>query len=296
MKENRQMQQLIQTASRVVTVVFVLALIWAVYQAAANHNPLPLWAWLGVIALFALAVGLIVAVIVYRGVAKEAGPFNFSPAALVAGKLEKEERLIEPGEASALNARIHLTEGVLALQGGAEAAMEAGFTYDDADWKPAVVRYAVDPAGLGSLEVEQQSTGRPARRQGRCEWDLRLSRRLPLDLFVKVGAGKASLKMGGLSLTRLHVENGVGALTVDLSGDWERDLQAYVKAGIGDLTLRLPAETGVRLHTSVSLGSTHPHGLTWDGEALTNAALGKSAVTLDIVVESGIGKVTFEFG
>jgi hypothetical protein len=52
----------------------------------------------------------------------------------------------------------------------------------------------------------------------------------------------------------------------------------------------------VRLHTSVSLGSTHPHGLTWDGEALTNAALGKSAVTLDIVVESGIGKVTFEFG
>ena len=44
----------------------------------------------------------------------------------------------------------------------------------------------------------------------------------------------------------------------------------------------------------VGLGSTHPHGLIWDGEAYTNAAYGKSPITLEITIQGGIGKIDFE--
>jgi hypothetical protein len=52
----------------------------------------------------------------------------------------------------------------------------------------------------------------------RYEWDLRLNDDVPMELHVDVGAGRADLKLGSLSLTRLDVAGGAGALTVDLTG------------------------------------------------------------------------------
>lgn len=63
--------------------------------------------------------------------------------------------------------------------------------------------------------VEQKATHRPAMRQGRCEWIVRLNQELATALKVQFGAGKAELRLSGLMLTRLQVESGVGELTLD---------------------------------------------------------------------------------
>lgn len=286
--------RVIQTLSRLVTLIFLVALIWAIYQAAVNGNPLPAWVWLGVVVLFAVAIGLGVAVVVYRGVAAQAGPFDFRPSSHVTGELKSETSRVEAGGANSLRAEIKMTQGVLELMGGAADVMEAGFTYDDADWKPPLVEYAVDAAGRGDLVVKQRATRRPAMRQGRSEWVIRLNPDLPTELNVRFGAGLADLRLAGLTLTRLRVESGVGELALDLSGEWKRSLEAFVKTGIGDTTLRLPQNAGVRVQSMVGLGSIQPHGLTWDGEAYTNALYGQAAVTLDITVEGGMGKLNLE--
>jgi hypothetical protein len=156
------------------------------------------------------------------------------------------------------------------------------------------VEYGVDAAGQGSLVVKQRATHRPAMRQGRSEWVIRLNSDLPTELTIQFGAGKADLRLAGLALTRLRVESGVGELAVDLSGEWGHSLEAFVKAGIGDTTLRLPQNAGVRVQSAVSLGSIQPHGLTWDGTAYSNALYGQAEVTLDISVESGMGKITLK--
>lgn len=97
-----------------------------------------------------------------------------------------------------------------------------------------------------------------------------------------------------MTLERLRVESGVGELVLDLSGEWKRSLAAYIKAGIGDTTLTLPQDAGVRIHSSVGMGSIQSYGLTWDGEAYTNALYGQSGVNLDITITGGIGKIKFE--
>ena len=264
---NQGFMKALRLVSWVITGIFLLALAWAIYQAAVTGNSLPLWAWFGMLVLLAMAVGLIVAGVVYRGVVKETGPFNFNPTTNIAGELKNETRQVDAGGASSLSARIHMTEGILQVDGGATKVMDATFVYDDADWKPPLVNYDVDPTGVGTLSVEQQSTGRPTAHQGQNQWNIHVNQDLPLDLDVKVGAGKADLRLGGLALSRLHVESGVGALTVDLSGEWQQNLDAFIKTGIGDAVLHLPGNVGVRVHPTVSMGSTHPHGLTWDGEA-----------------------------
>jgi len=293
-RRNRPLIQAIQHISWAVNLIFLLALIWAVYQVVINGNPLPIWAWLGLGTLFAAAIGLVVAVIVCRGVAGQVGPFDFRPSSRVASELKSEARRVEASGANSLRAEIKMMAGVLRLMGGATDVLDASITYDDADWKPPAVAYAVDAAGRGDLVVKQRATHRPAMRQGRCEWVIRLNSEIPTELNVKFGAGKADLRLGGLALDRLRVESGVGELALDLSGEWGRSAEAFIKAGIGDTVLRLPQNTGVRVQSTVGLGSIQPNGLAWDGEAYTNALYGQAAVTLDITVEGGIGKIKLE--
>jgi hypothetical protein len=294
MLRNPELMRVVRTLSWAVSLIFLIALIWAVYQAVVNGNPLPAWAWLGVVVLFAVAVGMAVAVLVYWGAAGRAGSFDFSPSGHVTGELRSQARRVEADGASSLRAEIRMMEGVLQLMGGTADVMDAIFTYDDADWKPPLVEYAVDAAGLGNLMVKQRATHRPAMGQGRCEWVIHLNQDLPTDLEIQFGAGKADLRLAGLALNRLRVESGVGELILDLSGEWKHSMQAIIKAGIGDTLLRLPQNAGVDVQSTVGLGSVHRHGLAWDGQAYTNALYGQSAVTLDIIVEGGMGKINLE--
>jgi hypothetical protein len=97
---DRRFIRAVQTLSRVVTAIFILALIWAIYQAIVNGNPLPVWAWLGVLVLLAVAIGLGVAAVVYRGVAGQAGPFDLRPSNRVSGELKSEFRRLEGDSAA----------------------------------------------------------------------------------------------------------------------------------------------------------------------------------------------------
>ena len=171
---NVQFIRVIQVLSWTLTLLFLISLIGAIYQAVVNRNPLPAWAWLGLVILFAVAVGLAVAAAVYRGVSKQVGPFDFRTSGRAAGEIKREARSVAVDGAKSLRAEIKMVQGVLQLTGGAAAmdaavmeaaVMEAAFTYDDADWKPPVVEYTVDDGGQGSLQVEQKPTGRP------CAWD-----------------------------------------------------------------------------------------------------------------------------
>jgi hypothetical protein len=291
---NRKVIRVIQILSWIVTGIFLVALIASIYVAIVNGNSLPVWAWLGLLTLFAVAAGLVVMALVYRGVSREIGPFDFSSSGRVTGELMTEASHIEAGGASSLRASFAMAAGILRVSGGAADLMEADFTYDDATWKPPIVENDLDATGRATLAVAQKATGRPAMRQGRCEWSVRLGMDLPTELNIKFGAGKADLKLGGLNLTELKVESGVGELALDLSGEWERSLAATVKAGIGDTSIKLPHKVGVRVQSTVGFRSLHSRSLTRDGDAYTNDLFGESPVTLDIRIQGGMGKINLE--
>lgn len=286
--------KVIQLISWAFTFVFLVFLATAIFQAIVNGDPMPLWAWLGLLVVLAVVAGLAILYVVYRSMGKAGGGLAYAPSTRVTGELRNASKQVEAGGASSLRAEIRMAEGILHLQAGATSALDAAFAYDDADWKPPAVEYAVSDAGEGNLRVRQQRTNRPAMRQGRNEWTLRLNQELPTDLDVHFGAGKALLDLSALNLTGLRVDSGLGELTVDLSGYRQRNLKAAIKLGIGDTLLRVPRNAGVRVQSAVSLGSTDPEGLTWDGEAYTNALYAQGGPALDINVSGGMGKLTIE--
>jgi predicted membrane protein len=87
---------------------------------------------------------------------------------------------------------------------------------------------------------------------------------------------------------------GAGRVTLDLTGNWQQDMDASIDGGIGELTLRLPSDIGVRVEVDTGIGSVDASGLTKDGDTYTNDAFGESDVTLRINIEAGVGKINLD--
>lgn len=208
------------------------------------------------------------------------------------GTLRTESQSVELGDAKSVRVEIDFGAGDLKLTGGAEKLLEADFNYNVARLKPEV-KYTD-----GRLVVRQPDTkGLPVLRDiqdFRNEWSLSLNDGVPIDLRVNAGAGTGVLQLADLSLTRLDVSLGAGNYTVDLSGDWRRDLDVTIDSGAAGLTVRLPREVGVRVEVEPGPNIIEAPDLTKDGSVYTNAAYGKSQVTLQVTLEPGIGWINLE--
>ena len=99
---------------------------------------------------------------------------------------------------------------------------------------------------------------------------------------------------GNPTLERLNVYTGAGEVELDLIGQWDHDLDASIKGGVGEITVRLPSNVGVRVDASKGIGSIEAYGFTKEGGDYVNEAYGKSSVTLSIDIDAGIGEIRLE--
>jgi hypothetical protein len=212
------------------------------------------------------------------------------PQRVEGGELRTQTRSVDAEDAESVRANLRIALGELNVSGGADELMEADFAYNVSAWEPRV-NYELG-GDTGELNVEQQGLGEGIPdRDVRNEWDLRLNDDIPMDLAVQMGGGVGNLDLDSFILTGLNLEMGAGATTVDLTGDWERDLSAVVRGGAGEVTLLLPSQTGVRVNAGTRLGRVNAEGLRKEGEAFVNGAYGDSDTTLEVDVSGGVGQI-----
>lgn len=102
---------------------------------------------------------------------------------------------------------------------------------------------------------------------------------------LALGAGELMvlrLANAGCSLVRL--EGGVGRATLDLSGQWVRDLRVETELAMGAMTVRIPRGTGVevtaqRFLTRFSLDGLERAGTSWRTPGFADA---RHKVTIDL--------------
>jgi len=193
-----------------------------------------------------------------------------------------------PGAKSA-RARLEMGAGQLIINGGASHFLDADFTYSDSFDAPRV-DYSVT-GGVGQLNISQDSHSVHFGRSQN-DWNLHFSKDIPLELKVEMGAGQGNLHFRDIPLTRLDLNLGAGQMDVDFTGDRKTDLTADIEGGVGQANIRLPKNVGVIAHASGGIGSIDVRGLKHDGDSYTNDAYGKSAATIHLKVEGGIGQIT----
>ena len=210
-----------------------------------------------------------------------------------AGELQTDSEAVELGDAESVRANLKMAAGEMKVGGGAESLMDADFAYSVADWQPEVT-YDDVSSGTGILNVEQPDENSGMRDDDRNEWDIHLNDGVPTDLHVVMGAGESYFDLSGLTLTGLDLKVGAGPSTVDLAGDWDRDVNASIQGGAGAATVQLPSRMGVRVDVVGALGEVQAEGLSRDGDAYVNDAYGESEATLNVDIEGGVGLIRLE--
>lgn len=233
------------------------------------------------------------------------------PAAKV-GELRTKSQSVQLGDFQSVEAEINMAAGELTVSGGADDLLQADFTYNVDELEPEV-EYSGGRLVVRTPEAGVRIGSLSDLKDYRYEWDLAFNDNVPMEMKVQVAAGRADLQLGSLSLTRLDIEtgasevnvdlsnsasltrlsvdSGVGKTTLDLSGTWQDDLDATIRSGVGELTLRLPRSVCVRAEVEAGLSDVTTQGLTKDGNEYVNAACGQSDVTLHIGIEGGVGAI-----
>lgn len=232
---------------------------------------------------------------------------SFNPAEV--GELQQKTEVVELGDVDEVRVDVKMGAGKLSIQSGAEdALMEASFAYNVTDWEPEV---EYEDARLVIRQPNAQDI--PFGDDVQYDWDLVLNERVPMDLRVDFGAGECDLELGDLAITnldmtlgagdirldlednetleRLEFDMGAGDVFIDLRGNWEDDVDVSVQGGVGQTTIRVPEDIGVRVEVTKGLGGINADGFRKQGSTYTNDAYGESDATIYIIVQAGLGQI-----
>jgi hypothetical protein len=111
-------------------------------------------------------------------------------------------------------------------------------------------------------------------------------------------AGAADLtihRLGNSRCETVRVEGGVGKLTLDFGGTWTTTQKADLMLSIGELRLRLPKRTPVRIRMDKFLSSFEPEGLIRRGDAWVTRNFDPHQPHLDIGLTCSVGAVRVEW-
>ena len=119
---------------------------------------------------------------------------------------------------------------------------------------------------------------------------------VPMNLSVDSGVSSTELDLQGLMLEKLDINAGVGDLYVDLGGDaWENSFETNITTGVGEATVILPSEVGVKIKSEKGLGTSNVVGFISQGEGVyVNEAYEDADVILTVNTEMGVGDITFK--
>ena len=209
------------------------------------------------------------------------------------GKMQHDSKSVDPKNAQSARAQLKMGAGELNLTGGADQLMEADFSYNVSDWKPKV---SYDVSGKkGELVVKQgNAEGGNLSGGARNEWDISMNDELSTDLVVQLGAGESDLDLDSLTLTGVDLQMGAGKTTVDLTGDYAQSFDTSIQGGVGQATVLLPSEVGVKAKAAGGLGTINAQGLQKVGDSYVNDAYGESDVNLSVDVQGGVGEINLK--
>ncbi|KOP80146.1 hypothetical protein AMS59_01685 [Lysinibacillus sp. FJAT-14745] len=212
---------------------------------------------------------------------------------VVPGKTKDETILVEKDKAEKLDVELQLGVGEITVEKGAKDWVEGTAQYNIDKLAPRVNYDLRGKTGIVSIDHKGSTSVRLGKIKN--TWDIKLNEDIPMDLSIETGASDAELDLQGLQLEKLNIDTGVGDLKVDLGGNWKKSFETNIETGVGQTTVILPSEVGVKLTTENGIGSLDVEGFISKGKGVyVNEAYDKADVKIEVHSEMGVGEVTFK--
>lgn len=116
--------------------------------------------------------------------------------------------------------------------------------------------------------------------------------------IATIGAGAAEITVIGLGNSRCErivFDGGVGKAVLDLGGTWSEDAKLAVAMAVGELTLRLPRDVGIRIVMDRFLSSFPSEGWVREGNTYLTPGYARARRRVDITLSSTMGGVRVEW-
>ncbi len=200
------------------------------------------------------------------------------------------------GGAKEVTVNLHMGVGQLRLTDLSDSShlFEGSLNYPTG-WSAPEVRYDVQ-GERGQLTIEGRNRTAwgfyfPGSPNGD-DWQVRLSREVPLILDVDGGASSSSLDLRHLTVRELRIGSGVGRMEITFPAEGQ-NVVARVDGGVGELVLHIPETMPARIRIDGGLGGQQlASRFTRVGEhTYESASYAGAANRLDISIHGGVGSV-----
>lgn len=149
------------------------------------------------------------------------------------------------------------------------------------------VKADIDLGGLRLTRLEI-ATGASQTRLDISEPNTEEMSRASLDVGV---AEFTVLHLGNLNARVIEVDAGIGDITLDFTGEWQRDARVSVDMGLGSLELRFPRGLGVRLEKDTFLTSFDSEGLVKRGDVYYSLDYEEAEHKITVDVDAAFGSI-----
>lgn len=206
----------------------------------------------------------------------------------VTGPIKTDNISLDLNDAQRAHVELNLAAGELTLRGGSPKLVTGRIEYNVASWEPEVTDN--NSGGAADVVIRQAEHGHHGGNT-RNRWDLSLNDNVLTELRLNCGAGQARMELGDMMLSNVTVHMGAGQVDLDLEGHPTHSYSVNVQGGVGQATIRLPRNVGVRAEAHGGLGSIDVDGLTKHGDYYSNDTYGTAKVNVIVNVEGGIGQI-----
>ena len=202
---------------------------------------------------------------------------------------------IAKDSAESLNVDIDFGIGDLLIHGNSSEWVSGDLQYNHKKLAPKVNYKKRKDVGFVDIRQGSKVSFGFNKSKMQSDWDLQLTNDIPIDLNIDIGVSNSTLKLAGLQLSSLSIDSGVSDTLIDMSGEWKKGFHADMDLGVGDVTIILPKQTGVRVKASKGIGRVDlpPGFITQKDGVYVNEAFADADVIIDITIDIGVGDVKF---
>lgn len=204
------------------------------------------------------------------------------------GPLRNEPISVDLGGAERADVELDMGAGELTVRGGAEKLMQGNFEYNVPERQPRV--HTSTNGSHTTLTIKEPEHLHLAGNQ-HYAWNLSFNDKVLYDFALNCGAGQAKLHLGDLNLRSVTVHIGVGQVDLDLEGHPTRDYDVNISGGIGQATIRLPQDVGIRAEAHGGIGSLDVTGIQRRGDHYENSLYDNAKANIRLKVDGGIGQI-----
>jgi len=206
------------------------------------------------------------------------------------GEHTEETVNIELEEAEKVNAVIVIYKGDLYISGeNQHLLLISDFDYNLSEWVPQVTYSTED--NEGKLKIMQKEKEKGLFDSVENKWSLIFNQAVPLELDIMMGSGDNHLDLSSIHLIDLKAAIGTGDTILDLTGNYQDNIRVYLVGGVGNTTINLQEDIGVRLWIKDGLNRINCDGFNRFGNFYFNSAFDFSERKIYITLFSGLGAI-----